>query len=424
MKIKVNEFINLNLLYQTNIRGYDMESINPVVKNIHELTQEIEEQITSIRRHVHENPELSFQEKNTTEFIYNTLKDTSIQTQRFPSGTGLVGVLEGKGDGPTLGIRADIDALPIKEETNLEFASKNPGVMHACGHDIHTSVLLGTAIVLDRLKDQINGKIKFIFQPAEETMQGAKYMIEEGVLTNPDVDNIVCLHTWPFTDAGKIGVRHGAIMASTNRFEITVSGTGGHSAHPHKSVDPIPIAAQIVTGLQQIVSRKLPPLDSAVITIGQIHGGTADNVIAKNVTISGTVRTLKTEVNEKIKQSMEEIAGNIAKAYHATAELAYFPGSPPVINNDALVDLLQETVIESLGEENLEYLPEPSLGGEDFSFYLQHVDGMLFRLGTRNDTEASQRGLHNPGIIFDEKAISTGITTMSSFAVKYLNKKK
>ncbi|MBN8201435.1 amidohydrolase [Bacillus sp. NTK034] len=390
-------------------------------KEINKLTAEIEEKIIEIRRHLHENPELSFQEFRTTDYIYSTLLDTNIELKKCSGGTGVIGILKGNGEGPTLGIRADIDALPIVEETGLEYASSKPGVMHACGHDIHTSVLLGAAIVLDKLRDSINGTIKFIFQPAEETMQGAKYMMEEGVLSEPNLDNIICLHTWPFTDAGKIAIRHGAIMASTNRFEIEVFGTGGHAAHPHKSVDPIPVAAQIISSLQQIVSRTLPPLESAVVTIGQIHGGTADNIIANKVMISGTVRTLKTEVSDKIKQSMKEISENVAKAFNGSAVLKYFPGSPPVVNDKKMVDLLAEAVSESLGKESLEYLPEPSLGGEDFSFYLQHVNGILFRLGTRNETEASQKGLHNPGIIFDEKAISTGIISMSSFAVKYLN---
>lgn len=389
--------------------------------DIKKLAAEIEAEILEIRRTLHENPELSMFEYNTTNLILDTLKNTNIQLNKCSNGTGVIGILEGSGKGPTLGIRADIDALPITEETELSFSSKNNGIMHACGHDIHTSVLLGTAIVLDKLRDSFKGTIKFIFQPAEETMQGAKFMIEEGVLNVPKLDHLICLHVWPFTDAGKISVKHGPIMAAANRFEIEVFGTGGHAAHPHKSVDPIPIAAQIISSLQQIVSRTLPPLETAVITIGQIHGGTADNIIAKKVTISGTVRTLKTEVSDKIKESMEEISENVAKAFKGSAKVNYYPGSPPVINDNKLVDLLTEVVKENLGEEQFEYLSEPSLGGEDFSFYLEHVDGMLFRLGTRNETEASQKGLHNPGIIFDEKAISTGIITMSSFALKYLN---
>ncbi|MFE8698413.1 M20 family metallopeptidase [Cytobacillus sp. FJAT-53684] len=389
--------------------------------NIKKITGEIEEQIIEIRRKLHKNPELSHQEFKTTDLIFDTLRNTNIELRKCSNGSGIIGLLKGMGDGPTLGLRADIDALPIKEETGLEFTSQNKGIMHACGHDIHTSVLLGTAIVLDKMRDSIKGNIKFIFQPAEETMQGAQLMIKEGVLTEPKVDKIVCLHVWPFTDAGKIGVKHDAIMASINRFEIEVTGTGGHAAHPQKSVDPIPIAAQIVSGLQQIVSRMLSPLDSAVVTIGQIHGGTADNIIANKVMISGTVRTLKTEVSTKVKETMVRISESTAKAFKGSAKVSYYPGSFPVINDNKLVNLLSEVVTETLGEEQLDYLLEPSLGGEDFSYYLQHVDGMLFRLGTRNENPASQKSLHNPGIIFDEKAISTGIITMSSFALKYLN---
>lgn len=398
-----------------------MDSKNALSKQIIKYTQEIEEEIVKIRRHLHENPELSQKEFRTTDLIYDKLKDTNIKLEKCSGGTGLIGILEGYKEGPTLGIRGDIDALPIIEETNLEFASKEPGIMHACGHDIHTSVLIGTAIVLDKLRNSFKGTVKFIFQPAEEIMQGAKYMMEEGVLENPKLDNIVCLHTWPLTDAGKISVRHGPIMAATNTFEIEVSGTGGHAAHPHKSVDPIPVASQIVTGLQQIVSRELPPLEPAVVTVGQIHGGTANNVIANKVTISGSVRTLNSETSDFIQNSMEEISTRIAEAYNSNATLNYFPGSLGVVNDQNMVNMLDEAVKESLGKENFEYLPDPSLGGEDFSFYLQHVKGMLFRLGTRNETAASQKGLHNPGIIFDEKAIPTGIIAMSSFAVKYLN---
>lgn len=391
--------------------------------SIKQLAVEIEDRMIAIRRDLHRFPELSLQEYRTTKIICDTLKNTSIDLKVNPSGTGVVGVLKGNGEGPTIALRGDIDALPILEDTGLDFASENSGIMHACGHDIHTSVLLGAALVLDKLKDQFKGNIKFIFQPAEETMQGAKMMIEEGVLEN--VNHIVCLHTWPFTDAGKVSVKHGPIMASTNRFEIEVQGVSGHAAHPHKCIDPIPIAAQVVSGLQQIVSRTLAPLEPAVLTVGQIHGGTADNIIANRVVISGTVRTLRSEVSDKIKESMEEIAQGIAKSFKGKANVHYFAGSPPVINDPTLVNLLASAVTDTLGEERLEYLPEPSLGGEDFSFYLEHVDGMLFRLGTRNEIEASEKGLHNPSVIFDdEKAISTGIAAMSSLALKYFHKAK
>ncbi|MRG87261.1 M20 metallopeptidase family protein [Salinibacillus xinjiangensis] len=390
--------------------------------DIQSITSEILDQMIEIRRHIHQKPELSMKEYNTTQLIIDTLKDTSIELQKLKNGTGVVGVLRGKEHGDTLGLRADIDALPIVEETGLEFSSEHEGIMHACGHDIHTTVMLGAALVLDRKKNSLKGNVKFIFQPGEETMQGAQFVIEQRVLeSEPKVDRIVCLHTWPLIDAGQIGVRHGPIMAATDTFEIEVKGSGGHAAHPHKSVDPIPVAGQIVSGLQSIVSRQLSPLNSAVVTLGQIHGGNADNIIANKVLVSGTIRTLDPETRDHIKDSVAEMSEYIASGHKTTATVKFNPGSHPVINNAELVDKLSDTVKQYLGEESLVYLPEPSLGGEDFSFYLQKVEGMLFRLGTRNENEQSSRSLHNPGIIFDEKAIPTGIIAMSSFALEYLN---
>ncbi|MFD1361950.1 M20 metallopeptidase family protein [Lentibacillus salinarum] len=388
---------------------------------IDEMTEEIQTEMVKIRRHLHKNPELSMKEYNTTNLVMDVLKDTAIDLQKLKGDTGVVGVLRGKGEGPTLGLRGDMDALPIKEATGLAFSSDKEGVMHACGHDLHTSVLLGTALVLDKKRDQLNGNIKFIFQPGEEVMQGANYVIDQGVLdAEPKVDKIICLHTWPQVDAGKIGVRKGPIMAATDAFDIRVDGSGGHAAHPHKSIDPIPVAGQIVSGLQSIISRRISPLDSAVVTLGQIHGGEANNIMASEVRLSGTVRSLDPEVRNHIKNNIAEISENIAKAHDTQAEVTFHLGSPPVINDESLVDIMDTAVRKELGDDNLVYLPEPSLGGEDFSFYLEHVDGMLFRIGTKNDQEQSTRSLHNPGIIFDEKAIPAGITAMSSFAVEFL----
>ncbi|MGP4105935.1 M20 metallopeptidase family protein [Virgibacillus sp. L01] len=389
--------------------------------DIRSITSEIKEQMILIRRHLHKNPELSMKEYNTTKIIIETLKDTNIELSELPNGTGVVGVLRGGSEGLTLGLRADIDALPIIENTGLDFTSENEGIMHACGHDIHTTVLLGAALVLDRMKDSLEGNIKFIFQPGEEIMKGAQFVMEQGVLQNePKVDRIVCLHTWPLIEAGQIGVRKGPIMAATDSFEIEVQGTGGHAAHPHKSVDPIPIAGEIIGALQTIVSRSISPLESAVVTFGQINGGNADNIIANKVVLSGSVRTLTPEMRNHIKEQVVQISEHIAIGHKSKATVSFKPGSHPVINNNELVEVMSDTVKEYLDEESLVYLPEPSLGGEDFSFYLQEVEGMLFRLGTKNEQEASTRSLHNPGLIFDEKAIPTGIIAMSSFALEYL----
>lgn len=387
---------------------------------IKQLVEKFLPEITNLRRLIHENPELSFKEFETTDLIYKTLEHTHIQLQKCSGGTGVIGLLEGGKPGKVLALRADIDALPIVEKTGLSFTSNKEGIMHACGHDIHTSVLLGAALILNDLKDELTGTIKFIFQPAEEVMGGAEFMITEGVLNQPEVDHIVCLHTWPFTDAGKVGIRSGAMMASANQFEIKVIGSGGHAAHPHKSVDPIPVAAKIVDALQQIVSRQVSPVESAVVTIGQIHGGTADNIIANEVHISGTVRTLHKDMRNFIENKIGKISRSIAEAFGAEVKFIFHEGTPPVINNASLVKLFSEAITDQMGDAVIEELKEPSLGGEDFAFYLEHVDGMLFRLGTGNDDENSRKGLHNPQIIFDERSLPTGMEAITAFATRYL----
>lgn len=387
------------------------------------IVKEIQEEMINVRRHLHKHPELSMKEYDTTNFIMKTLENTDIELKRLENNTGVVGVLKGNESGPTLALRGDIDALPIKEDTGLEFTSINEGVMHACGHDLHTTILIGTALVLNRVKDQLKGNIKFIFQPGEEIMQGANYVIDQGILNEtPKVDNIVCLHTWPLIESGSIGIKRGPIMAATDAFEIIVNGSGGHAAHPHLSNDPIPVTGQIISSLQSIVSRRISPMDSVVVTIGQVHGGMANNIIASDVTLSGTVRSLTPEIRDKTKRIISELSENIGEAYNIKVEVIFHPGSPPVINDDKLVSIMDTVVKNELGDDKLVYLSEPSMGGEDFAFYLNHVDGMLFRIGTKNHLEQSTRSLHNPEIIFDEKAIPTGIIAMSSFALEYLKK--
>lgn len=392
--------------------------------DIAKYVKEIEKEMIEIRRYIHENPELSLQEFNTTAFIKEKLKSTAIEWQDMGTETGLVGLLKGgSSDCSVLALRGDIDALPIYEDTDLPFSSKNKGVMHACGHDLHTTVLIGTAIVLDQLKKNWEGTIKFIFQPAEETLSGSKKMISAGVLKNPAVDHIACLHTWPYTDSGKIGIKKGPIMSASDMFEIEIIGAGGHAAHPHKSIDPIPIASDIISAIQKIVSRNLSPLDSGVVTIGQIHGGSASNIIANNVEMSGTIRTLNRDTRDMIKKRMEEIVYHISAASGATATIKFDEGCLPVINDYDLVDIMENALIKNLGKDNIDYLNEPSMGGEDFSFYMAHVPGMLFRLGTGTDNERTRRPLHNAGIVFDEEAIATGILAMSGFAIQYFDQK-
>ncbi|SDE10570.1 hippurate hydrolase [Bhargavaea beijingensis] len=388
------------------------------------LVKEIQDEMIRIRRHIHAHPELSHEEYETTGFVKAQLEDTSIEWQELGLETGAVGLMYGKdGDGPVLMLRADLDALPLMEESGVEFASEKPNVMHACGHDIHTTVLIGAAKVLERMRDNWKGTIKFVFQPSEEKAGGASELIKAGVLENPKPDHAVCLHTWPSTDAGKIGIRPGPMTAANDTFHVTVKGTGGHGAHPEKAVDPVPVAGDIVDLFQRIISRNLSPFDPAVITAGQIDGGSADNVIATDVKVSGTVRTLSHTTRDYIKKRMKEIAHHVAAASNAEADVEFKgAGCPPVINDPHLTGLLEQSLKTHLGQENIDYLKEPSTGSEDFAYYLEQIPGMLFRLGTRNDKDSrTHLSLHNPGIVFDEQAIPAGITAMCGFASDYLN---
>ncbi|MET3576627.1 M20 family metallopeptidase [Bhargavaea ullalensis] len=391
--------------------------------DLERLVEEIRDEMVNVRREIHMHPELSHEEFKTTRYVRELLSGTSIEWQETGTATGLVGLMNGKaGTGPVLMLRADLDALPLNEETELPFASKQTGVMHACGHDIHTSVLIGTALVLERLRGDWRGTVKFVFQPSEEKPGGAPELIKGGVLENPVPDYAACLHTWPVTDAGKIGIRPGAMTAANDSFSVTVTGTGGHGAHPETAIDPIPVADDIIDSFQRIISRNLSPFDPAVITAGQIHGGTADNVIAKNVKFSGTIRTVNPNTRDYVKKRMEEIAYHTAAASGAEAEVTFSGGTPPVINDGPLVHVLERSLVKSVGRENIEHLEIPSMGSEDFAYYLEQVPGLLFRLGTGNDQDGRTRlGLHSPEIVFDERSIPAGIKAMAGFAVEYLN---
>ncbi|WP_085522697.1 M20 metallopeptidase family protein [Tuberibacillus sp. Marseille-P3662] len=387
---------------------------------VKEMAKSLESHVIEIRRRMHQHPELSSFEYQTSKLVKETLENRGFEISSEVGGTGVVALLRGKHPGKTIGLRADMDALPISEQTDLAFSSETADVMHACGHDFHTSILLGTALILSECRDQLRDNVKFIFQPAEENMSGAQSMIAAGVLQNPRVDALVCLHCWPPLPAGTIGVRKGPIMAASDFFNINIKGTGGHAAHPHKSTDPVPIAGHVVTALQHIVSREVAPLDPAVVTVGQINGGSARNVIAQDVEMSGTVRTTDPGTRREIPDIMKRIVSKTAESMNGEADIQYHKGSPSLVNDDDLVDLLEDTVTSALGKEYFHELKEPSLGGEDFAFYLDHVPGMLFRLGTNNGTEASKLPLHNPGVIFDEAALVPGMTAMSELALRYL----
>lgn len=384
-------------------------------------TKELTNTIIPIRRHLHKNPELSNKEFETSKFIAEKLKEIGLDVTTGVGKTGVVGILKGKKPGKTIALRADMDALPITEETGLDFSSVNHGVMHACGHDMHTSILIGCAYVLSEVRDELCGNIKFIFQPAEEKLVGAKQMIDDGVLDNPKVDAIIGLHCWPDFKTGTIGVKRGTVLASGDFLDIQIKGKQGHAAYPHKTIDPIVIAGHVLTSLQTVVSREISPVEPVVITIGKIMGGTAFNIIPESVYLSGTVRIVNNKIRNKMPKKIERNISNTAKSMNGEAYVDYRFGSPPLTNNESLVDLLANTVKNTQGDYNLEYMDKPTLGSEDFAYFSEQVPSLFFRLGTSKANNDNNYPLHHPKVIFDEDSIAIGIALMSEYTINYLN---
>ena len=378
---------------------------------------ELEQTYIDIRRRLHSNPETAFQELDTTALIEKELKSYGITTFKNGDKTGIIGVLRGSGQGKTIALRADIDALPLKELTGLPYASKNTGKCHACGHDIHTATLLACARLLSERKEDINGTVKFIFQPAEEGSQGALSVIGNGFMD--DVDAIFGAHVWPELPGGTIGVRRGPMMASSDIFNIKINVKGGHAAHPNKTADSIVIAAYIMLGLQAIVSRELKPTDNAVITIGKMTAGSARNIIPSEVVLEGTFRCLTPEVRVHISESIERISVMTAQAHCAKAEVKFKANGFPLINDDAMNDLVEKAAKIFLGEEHCLNVPLASMGAEDFSYYLQKKPGAFFRLGTVDDGEEYRLALHNSKVLFSEKAIAAGALTECGIVFLY-----
>ncbi|AZR71983.1 hypothetical protein BBF96_00325 [Anoxybacter fermentans] len=387
-------------------------------KKIEELAAAIEKELIALRRDFHQNPELGFEEIETSRKVAAYLEKLGIEIKTGVGRTGVVGILQGDSPGPVIAFRADMDALPVTEKTGVEYASKIPGKMHACGHDGHTAILLATARVLSQLKSELKGTVKFIFQPAEEGPGGALPMIEDGVLTDPDVDAIFGLHLWPGFKVGEIGVGYGAIMAAPDQFTLKIRGRGGHGSAPHEAVDAITVAAQVINGLQHIISRQIAPTQPVVVTIGTIKGGYRHNIIADEVEMTGTVRTLSPAVRDEVPERMEEIIKGITSGFGADYELEYTKLYPPVINDQKMVDLVKEVANKVLGPDGVKIIKEPSMGGEDFSFYLEKVSGAFFRLGCSSGPETSYP-LHHPKFNIDEKALLYGVKLFCNLAFSF-----
>jgi amidohydrolase len=390
-----------------------------MLSRIKDLAQELSPRLIEIRRHLHSHPELSGQEHQTAAYVAGVLSSCGIAIQQGVGKTGLIGELVGLTDDRLVAIRTDMDALPIQERTRLEFASREQGVMHACGHDVHTTVGLGTAMVLSKLGEVLPGNVRFLFQPAEEIAQGASWMVQDGAMN--EVSAIFSVHVFPSIPAGSVGIRYGAMTAAADDLEIFIMGESGHGARPHEAVDAIWIASQVITNLQQAISRTQNPLRPMVLTIGQITGGRAPNVIADHVRLAGTVRSLHPETHANLPKWIEQIVANVCNTYGARYEMKYRRGVPSVQNDLALTQLLEASAREAWGGDRVQILTEPSLGAEDFSMYLQHAPGSMFRLGVGFHDKPNYP-LHHPQFEVDESAIITGVVTLAYTIYQYWHK--
>jgi amidohydrolase len=385
---------------------------------IHQIAERIYTRVVAFRREMHQNPELSFQEFETQKRIQHFLTENGINNIEVSANTGLIVLIEGNNPtSATVALRADIDALPIKEANKVEYSSSNEGVMHACGHDAHTSSLLGTALILNELKNQFSGTFKLIFQPGEERIPGgASIMIKEGVLKNPTVDSMLGQHVMPLIEVGKVGYRKGLYMASADEIYITINGKGGHGAHPHLNIDPIAISAQVITGLQQLVSRMAKPAIPTVLSIGKIVGNGSTNVIPDKVEMEGTFRTFDEDWRMQAHELIKKTIHQITEALGGNADVEIRIGYPYLKNNDEVTERAKNAAIEYLGEDNvvdLEIWP----AGEDFAFYSQEVPSCFYRLGTRNESRNITSMLHTPTFDIDEKALRIGCGLMAYSAI-------
>lgn len=392
--------------------------------DVNKIREEFEEELIGFRRELHMYPELSLKEFKTTEKIKAKLTELGIEILDLGIETGVVGLLRGKENGPTIALRGDIDALPIYELNNVPYRSRIDGVMHACGHDIHTASVLGAAMILSKMKEQLKGNAMFVFQPAEEINKGAKLMVEKGLFTKIKADLIFGLHNNPEIPWGKIAIKRGGLMAAVDTINIKVKGKGGHGAIPDATRDPIVAAAAMIMSLQTIVSRNVSPLDSAVISIGTFNAGTANNVISELVDMSGTVRSFKPETRQMLPKRIKEVLDYTAKAYMVEVELDYIFDLPPVYNSSEMADLAYKAAEEIVGREGI-VDPTPTMGGEDFSIFMEKVPGFFFWLGVGN--KDMNYVWHNPRFNGDERAIVIASTVMSNMVfhgIEYVNKKK
>ena len=386
--------------------------------NVRDSAEQFKEKIVSWRREVHSYPEVAWTETKTGNMVAEELKNLGIEVTRIAE-IGVVGLLKGERTGKTVALRADMDALPITEATDVSYKSKNLGAMHACGHDGHVAMLLGAAKVLSQMKNQINGTVKFIFQPAEEIGLGALKLIEAGVME--DVDAIFGIHLWPDMPSGKVSLVPGPRMASADKLKITVKGKSGHGSMPHQGIDAILAASAIIMNLQSISSREIAPLEPAVVTIGKLAGGTGWNITCDEVTLEGTTRCFSHEVRKSFPLAIERIIKNTAASYRAQAELEYIPIAPPLIN-DTLISQIAAASLQKLYGDNMAGTIEKVMGGEDFAFLCEKTPGAMAFVGIGNKEKKTDYPLHNDKFNIDEDVLPIGAALHAQFALDFLNR--
>lgn len=393
-------------------------------ERIRSLIDKHKDRMFELRRAIHRRPELSNEEKETAALVKSVMEEAGIETRSGVGGHGVVGVLKRQPGGACVALRADMDALPMAESTGVPWASEVEGVMHACGHDAHTAMLMGAALVLADMKDELAGTVKFIFQPAEEAnpVGGAPAMIQQGALKEPDVDAMFGLHVWPAFETGTVGSRPGPLMGASDRLFLTVKGRGAHGSEPENGVDAIVIAAQIITALQTIVSRNVSPLDAAVVTIGVIKGGDRYNVLPDEVVLQGTVRTTSPATRDRMPGVIQAIAQGVARGMGGDCEIEYVKGYPPLINDPELVKIAFTAMKKVVGEEGAVMIEKPALGGEDFAFFSKEVPSVFMWLGCRPAGVAKEDfpPLHNRKFLPDDEALPLGVEIMVSCALEFL----
>jgi len=390
------------------------------IDTIKDMTSRIQPWLVEMQRDFHMYPELGKKEYRTQGKICGYLEDMGIQYHKI-AGTGVVGLIEGKSSGRVVALRADIDALPMQEKNNVPYKSKNEGIMHACGHDAHTTILLGAAKVLSGLKDTFNGGVKLFFQPDEEGDGGAEIMVREGCMENPAVNYVLGLHVMSYLETGMMEIRYGKFNASSDSIRIRVLGKSAHGAYPEDGVDAIAASAFMITALQTLVSRNISPLNSAVLSFGKISGGEVENALAEEVTLTGTLRTLDKDTREYCKVRIEEIATKTAEAFGARAEILIDPGYEPLINHDEVLKRVEETGAEVLGKENIVYKEFPSLGVEDFSYFLDKAKGAFYHIGCGKRAKNITAPNHNSSFDIDEDCLSVGVQLQVVTTLKLLN---